>query len=89
MHYVYVLWNQVRCEFYVGFTSDLKRRLAEHMSDKVHTTKRYESLRLIFYEAFSSKSDAIRREQYLKTSKGKKTLRLMLRESTKAETKTT
>jgi predicted GIY-YIG superfamily endonuclease len=38
-------------------------------------------LRLVFYEAFSAKEDSIRRERYLKSTKGKATLRLMLRES--------
>jgi len=36
---------------------------------------------LIFYEAFKSKEDTIRRERYLKSSKGKSTLNLMLRNS--------
>jgi predicted GIY-YIG superfamily endonuclease len=36
-------------------------------------------MRLIFYEAFVEKSDAVRREDYLKTTKGKSTLRMMLR----------
>lgn len=39
--------------------------------------------KLIFYEAFQSSKDAIRRERYLKSTKGKTTLRLMLRESLK------
>lgn len=38
-------------------------------------------LNLFFYEAFLAKEDAIRREDYLKTTKGKSTLRMMLRVS--------
>jgi len=35
-------------------------------------------LKLIFYEAYLVKSDAQRREMYLKTTKGKRALKLML-----------
>jgi len=35
-------------------------------------------LELIFYEAYLEKSDAQRREIYLKTTKGKRALKLML-----------
>jgi len=37
------------------------------------------SLELIFYEAFPTKTDALRRESYFKTTKGKVTLRQMLK----------
>ena len=38
-------------------------------------------LQLIYYEAHLSQSDAMRREKYFKTSKGKSTVRQMLRNS--------
>jgi len=37
-------------------------------------------LRLIYFEAFLDKEDALRRESYFKTTKGKTTLRMMIRE---------
>lgn len=36
---------------------------------------------LVFYEAFAAKQDAVRREKYLKSTKGKRTLKLMLKDS--------
>lgn len=79
MFYTYVL--QMNNEnFYIGYTSDLKRRLAEHKSGSNNTTKKYLPVKLIFYEAYLNKKDAQRREVYFKTSKGKTTLRLMLKE---------
>jgi putative endonuclease len=80
---VYVLYSQADSKFYIGFTSDLKRRLLEHRSKRNHTTSRYKNFELIFREDFISKQDAMRRERYFKTSKGKRTLRLMLKESLK------
>jgi len=35
---------------------------------------------LIFYEAYLDKYDALRREKYLKSTKGKTTIRTMLRD---------
>ena len=42
-------------------------------------------MKLIFYEAYLSENDARRRELYLKTTKGKRTLKLMLEDYFKSE----
>ena len=44
------------------------------------STKRYKPWKLIHYEAYLNKEDAIRREQYLKTSQGMRLLKRMLKE---------
>ena len=81
MHYVYILHSKESSRTYVGYTNNLKRRMSEHAQQKVHSTARYKQPSLIFYEAFLSKEDAMRRERYLKTSKGKAAIKLMARES--------
>jgi putative endonuclease len=83
MHYVYILKSKNTNRLYVGRTDDLRRRIKEHKDRKNWTTKRMLPVELIFYEAFTNKQDAIRREKYLKTSKGKSTLKMMLRETLK------
>ena len=83
MHYVYILWSKEDQKFYIGFTKDLERRMKEHEQGQCHTTVRMIAPKLVFYEAYLSEIDALRREEYFKTTKGKKTLRLMLRESLK------
>ncbi len=88
MHYVYILKSIERNWIYTGSTADLKRRFSEHSSGNVRSTKLYRPLKLVFYEAFLTKADAIRRETYLKTSKGKSTLRMMLRHSVVIDDKT-
>jgi putative endonuclease len=65
----------------VGRSKDLKRRMTEHTRGKVFTTSRLLPIELIFYEAFYSKKDAIRRERYFKTSKGKSSLKQIIRNS--------
>ncbi|MDZ7611347.1 MAG: GIY-YIG nuclease family protein [Candidatus Moranbacteria bacterium] len=81
MFYVYVLKSKKDNKLYIGFTSDLKRRLAEHEKGKTNSTKLRLPLDLVYYEAHKSEADARRREKYFKTSKGKSSLKQMLRDS--------
>jgi len=66
MHYVYVLKSVILNELYVGQTNDLKRRFAEHNKKKNISTKHKTPFKLIYYEAYQSKSDAKYREKQLK-----------------------
>ncbi|KKP68625.1 MAG: hypothetical protein UR66_C0004G0025 [Candidatus Moranbacteria bacterium GW2011_GWE1_35_17] len=79
-YYVYILLSLKDGNFYIGFTEDLKRRVSEHNSGKTFSTKCRKPFEIIFYEAYRNKYDALRREKYFKTTKGKTTLRSMLRE---------
>ncbi|MFA4985032.1 MAG: GIY-YIG nuclease family protein [Candidatus Brocadiia bacterium] len=84
MYYVYVL----HCgdgNLYTGYSADLKARLKCHHDGRVLSTKGRRPVELVFYEAFAVKSDAIRREGYLKTTAGKRAIKLMLREWFKAK----
>ncbi len=53
-------------KLYVGYTNDLKRRLSEHNSGKVKSTKSRMSFQLRYYEAYSKESEAKQREYSLK-----------------------
>jgi putative endonuclease len=66
---------------YVGRTNNLKRRINDHFKSKVRSTKKFGNMKLIFYEAFLSKQDCIRREKYFKSSKGKSSLKQIVRNS--------
>ncbi|KKU29305.1 MAG: hypothetical protein UX80_C0004G0082 [Candidatus Amesbacteria bacterium GW2011_GWA2_47_11b] len=81
MYYVYLLRSKVSGKVYTGFTADLRRRLSQHLSGQVHTTSRMGEIELIYYEAFMSKIDAVRREKYLKTTMGKRMVKLALRDT--------
>jgi len=78
--YVYVLHNPLKNFIYVGYSENLRQRFKEHNSGKSKSTKYYKPLNSIFYEAYSTKSDAKRREVYLKTNKGKTALKTMLKD---------
>lgn len=55
-----------------GTTYDLKGRFIEHNTSKVSSTKHKRPLKLKYYEAYLLKSDATRREKYLKTTEGER-----------------
>ncbi|EKD58127.1 MAG: hypothetical protein ACD_57C00022G0006 [uncultured bacterium] len=78
--YVYVLHNPSKNFIYIGYSENLKKRYYEHNSGEVRSTKVYKPLKLIFYEAYLAKSDAKRREVYLKSNKGRTTLMTMLKD---------
>ena len=78
---VYVLLSVKDDNFYVGYTTDLPRRLDEHVQGRNTSTASRRPLVLIHSEQYLAKSDAERRENYLKTAKGRRTLRIMLSDS--------
>ena len=79
MYFTYVLKSLRDGKLYIGYTADLKNIFKEHQSGKCTSTKNRRPFELIFYEAFKDKEDAMRREKYFKTSKGKSALKQMLR----------
>jgi len=81
MYNVYSLYSKQDKKFYIGLTEDIDRRLKEHKSGRNHTTKRYKDSKLVYLERYINKQDAMRREKYLKTTTGKRTLRIMLKET--------
>lgn len=66
MHYVYFLKDKRSSRIYIGYTSDLKRRIREHKEGKTKTTRTFASIDLIYYEAYKSEEDARDREKKLK-----------------------
>jgi len=83
---VYVLKSQVDGDLYIGFTTDIIQRVTAHNSGSVPSTAPRRPFALVFCEYYPSKSDALRRETYLKTSAGHRALRLMLRDSLRTAT---
>jgi putative endonuclease len=79
MYYVYFL-KLNNGQVYTGLTSDLKRRMKEHSLNKVKSTKNHTPVTLLGYEAYTRKTDAERREKFLKTTEGKNLFRQQYRD---------
>lgn len=80
-YYTYVLLSLKDDKFYIGSTNNLKRRLKEHQAGKNISTSKRLPLKLIYFEGHLSRVDVERREKYFKTTKGKVTLRAIIRDS--------
>ena len=66
MFYVYVIQSiEDTDRFYLGYSADLKRRVASHNSGENRST-RYTRWRLVYYEAYLTETSARRRESKLK-----------------------
>ena len=74
MHFVYVLISKKDGDFYTGYTNNLKRRINEHQEEKVKSTKHRLPVKLVYCEVCINKYDALAREKYLKSGRGKKYL---------------
>jgi len=85
MHYVYVLFSEEDKQLYTGSTDDLRSRLKAHSGGFVRATKYRRPLKLIYYEAYLKKSDAKRREKYLKGGNGRGELKKQLEDILIAE----
>ena len=69
MFYVYVLKSDKDGKHYIGFSTDLKSRYKEHCDGKVRATFYRRPLVLVYYEAYSSREIAHKRERQLKSGK--------------------
>ena len=81
MFYMYILKSDKDKDLYIGFTNDIEKRIEDHNSGKNISTRSRRPFKLLYYEAHISKEDALRRERYFKTAKGKTTLHQILRNS--------
>ena len=78
MFYEYVLQSLGDTGLYIGFTSDLRRRLREHQNGESHSTHFRGPWKLIYYEAFVDQLDAEGRERFLKSGSGRRFLEKQL-----------
>ena len=66
MYYVYILQSSKNNKLYKGSTNNLKLRINRHNRGDVLSTKSGKPWQLVYYEAFTNKSDVLREEKFLK-----------------------
>ena len=76
---VYILKSKKDNKQYIGSTNNMIRRLKEHNSGKVRSTKSRKPLVLIYREEFVIEKEARSREKFFKTHKGYNYLKKVLR----------
>ncbi|MDP3778798.1 MAG: GIY-YIG nuclease family protein [bacterium] len=70
MHYVYILQSIKNDSYYVGATSDLKKRIQEHNSGSTRYSSAQKPFKLAWYCSFVDKTKALKFEKYLKHGSG-------------------
>ncbi|OGZ08475.1 MAG: hypothetical protein A3C13_00895 [Candidatus Lloydbacteria bacterium RIFCSPHIGHO2_02_FULL_50_11] len=80
MFSTYLLQSTKNGKMYVGYTTDLKKRLQEHNHGLNFSTKPHRPWKIIYDESCCNREDARRREIYLKTTQGRGMIKRRLKE---------
>ena len=70
MFFVYILKSLKDGKFYTGSTGNIKDRLQRHYEGRVKSTRNRRPLKLVYFEKFDNRSEAVKREMYLKSLEG-------------------
>ncbi|MBU1356532.1 MAG: GIY-YIG nuclease family protein [Candidatus Edwardsbacteria bacterium] len=75
MGHVYIIKSQTTGKTYIGQTADVGKRLAYHNDQgnrlTLHTKRNPGPWMLIYSEEYETRSEAIKREKFLKSGKGR------------------
>jgi putative endonuclease len=74
MFFVYVLRSEKDGRLYKGYCEDVQKRLKEHNSGRVSSTKAYRPWKVVYTETFITEEEVLAREKYLKTGAGREYL---------------
>ena len=72
MYYVYILKSLRDNTLYKGQTENLEVRLKQHNSGKSDYTSRKAPWKLVYFEEYNTREEALMREKFLKTAGGRK-----------------
>jgi putative endonuclease len=75
MYYVYVLRSKSSGKHYIGQTDDIKRRLLEHQQGLARYTRGRGPWDLVLVEEYSTRTEAMQREHFLKSGQGRNWLK--------------
>jgi putative endonuclease len=79
MFYVYVLRSEADSGLYIGYSSDLRKRISQHKRGAALATSYRGPWKLIYYEAYLNQADALGRKKFLKSGSGRSFLKRQLK----------
>ena len=78
-YYTYVIQSEVDGRFYKGQTENIVSRILQHNSGKTKSTKGYLPWKLVYFEKFKTREEALLREKYFKSGVGREFLKKLLK----------
>ena len=71
-YFIYILFSEKLNRYYIGSTHNISQRLKRHNAGATKSTKAGRPWKVVYAEKYNSKTDAIKRENYLKRMKSRK-----------------
>lgn len=81
MFFTYVLRSLANKRLYTGSTDNFDRRFAEHNSGKSKYTRTLKPFILDYKEEYSTRTEAVQREKFLKSGKGREFLKNFIKDA--------
>ncbi len=75
MFYAYVLQPLKKNILYKGSTENLNQRLEQHNNGLVTFTSKFRPWKIVYFETFSTRAEAMVREKFFKSGKGREWLK--------------
>jgi len=79
MFYAYVLRSLTAEFYYKGHCEDLENRLKQHNLGMTPSNRKYVPFEIVYFEAFETRQEAIRREKYFKSAAGRRFLMMKIK----------
>lgn len=77
-YFIYIMTNKNNTVIYTGVTNNLIRRVYEHKQKLIEGfTKKYNIIKLVYYEIFTDPTNAIAREKQIKGGSRQKKIDLI------------
>jgi putative endonuclease len=78
MFFTYVIKSIKHDFLYKGHCEDLDERLKQHNAGMTKSIKAYIPFKLVYFEEFQTREEAIKREKYFKSAAGRRFIKLKL-----------
>lgn len=70
MWYTYVIQSLKDSKYYIGMTGNLEQRIVKHNAGATNCTRYRGPWKLVYFEQFQTKTEALKRERKIKSYKG-------------------
>jgi putative endonuclease len=74
-YFAYVIYSDGYNRFYKGHCENLEERLKQHNHGHTASTKPFIPWKVVYYEEYQSRMEAVKREKYFKSAAGRRFLK--------------